>query len=198
MAISSGRAADSSTSVMPGRCNRSSRTRSATSRRVCSSWSPCTRTVSTWLRISTRLTTGRSASSGNDRMLSTAFLTSCSALPVSVPLSNSTVTTPRLSVATAVTSFTPSSPRTWSSMDRMTPCSTSAGLAPRCRTDTVIVSALNSGKISCLTRVLTTSPPARNSSMSRLAATRLPAIQAIGPARGPRGLGPDVPSEGGA
>ena len=44
-----------------------------------------------------------------------------------------------------------------------------------------MVSAVNSGKISCLTRVLRRRPPTRNSSIIRLAATWLRAIQAIGP-----------------
>ena len=84
----------------------------------------------TWERVVGVLITGRSISSGNEVIRSTAAFTSLRARSTSVSVMSSTATTALPSAAVLRTSLTPSRPRTASSTARMTPCSTSSGLAP--------------------------------------------------------------------
>ena len=102
MDISYGLALANSTSEMPGRAARSSRTRSAMDLRVNSSVSPETAMSTTRNRASTSVMIGFSVSSGNVSMASTLVLMSSSTRRVSAPSATSTITVPEPSFAVEV------------------------------------------------------------------------------------------------
>ncbi len=130
MEISYGRVATSSTWVMPGSADRSSRTRSPSRLSVRSSAGPEIATSSTWRRMIASSMIGFSASSGKVSMASTRDLTSLSSFWTSAPRIASTSTRPTFSLAVERISSMPS--RSWiaSSMRMTTPSSTSSGAAP--------------------------------------------------------------------
>jgi hypothetical protein len=90
MLISVGRVPDSSTCVTRPSVRIWSLSCSASSLSAFSSRSPYSATETTFLRLDIRLMTGRSASSGNDEIRSTAVFTSDSAFSALVPRSSST------------------------------------------------------------------------------------------------------------
>ena len=75
------------------------------------------------------------------------------------------------SFAVDLTSFTPSIPLTASSITKITPFSTSSGLAPGYGTMIDTMSRSNSGKTSCFMCIRLTAPTRIRTAAARLAAT---------------------------
>ena len=172
------------TSEMPGNCTSSSRTPSAArcsvSRSTCGDETARVRAVTSPSTIS--ISGSFAPGGGKLSMLSTAFSTFCSTSPPSDSAEYSTMTVARSAAAVPTTRSTPEIPSTASSTRRTISSSTSRTDDPGDTTVIPMRFKSSAGASRSTSLEPASRPTMAITAMSRLAATGLPAREAIGPA----------------